>query len=55
VALYQMKAYTLTVKAAASSETALHMYRAEQLRISAGSHPYYCGGSSPESDDVTVL
>jgi len=50
-----MKSYTLTVEAAASSEAAVHMYRAEQLLISEDSHPYYCGRSSPESGDVTVL
>ena len=50
-----MISYTLTVDAAASSETAVHIYRAEQLLIPEDGHPYYCGRSSPESGDVTVV
>ena len=45
----------LTVEAAASSETAVQIYWAEQLRIPEKSHPYYCGRNIPESDDVTVV
>jgi len=51
VALYR----GLTVEAAASSETAVQIYWAEQLRIPEKSHPYYCGRNIPESDDVTVV
>jgi hypothetical protein len=50
-----MISYTLTVEAAASSETAVHMYRAEQLRIPEENYPYYWWRSSPESDDLTVV
>jgi len=44
-----MKSYTLTLQAAASSETAVHTYRFQDM------YPYYCWRSSPESDDITVV